>query len=145
MNGLPITGKEILTVIPSSSTSIFDAASNTASSVQSNNSVNFNPPKTGPVYLSNIYKTSVVSGTVDVNSESFLCNEVLINDYNQIYHDGTVLEPQVGNRVIYNMNYSYPSILVDGFDFSYFHLRDYDKILEIRKSDGLIVAKYSCN
>ena len=85
MNGLPITGKEVLTVIPSSSTSIFDAASNTASSVQSNNSVTFNPPKTGPVYLSNIYKTSVVSGTIDVNSESFLCNEVSINDYNQIY------------------------------------------------------------
>lgn len=145
MNGLPITGKEVLTVIPSSSTSIFDAASNTASSVQSNNTVTFNPPKTGPVYLSNIYKTSVVSGTINVASETFLCDEVLMSDYNQIYHDGTVLEPQVGNRVIYNINYSYPSILVDGFDFSYFHLRDYDKILEIRKSDGLIVAKYSCN
>jgi len=25
------------------------------------------------------------------------------------------------------------------------HLRDYDKIIEVRKSDGLIVAKYSCN
>tara|TARA_B100000767_G_scaffold275735_1_gene314853 strand:+ start:38376 stop:39971 length:1596 start_codon:yes stop_codon:yes gene_type:complete len=144
MNGLPITGKEVLTVVPSSSTSIFDAASNTASSVQSNNAVTFNPPKTGPVYLSNIYKTSVVSGTIIVGSESFICDEVLVNDYNQIYHDGTVLEPQVGNRVIYNMNYSYPSILVDGFDFAYFHLRDYNKILEIRKSDGLIVSKYSC-
>ena len=143
MIGLPMSGKEFLTVLPTLG-SIFDAASNTASSTQTNNTVGFNPPKTGPIYLSNIYKTSTVSGTLAVASETFLCDGVTFTNYNQAYHDGVVLEPQVGSYLLYNTNYSYPSILIQGFDFAYFHLRGFDRILEVRKSDGLIVAKYSC-
>jgi hypothetical protein len=144
MNGLPITGKEVLTILPSVG-SILDDASNVASSTQTNNIVNFNPPKTGPVYLSNIYKTSVVSGTITIAEEGFLCNEIQANNYNQAYHDGIIVEPQIGNYLIYNRRYSYPSQLVDGSDLAYFHLRGFDQILEVQKSDGLIVAKYSCN
>jgi hypothetical protein len=144
MIGLPMSGKEFLTVLPTLG-SIFDAASNTASSTQTNNTVGFNPPKTGPVYLSNIYKTSTVSGSIVVASETFLCNDLTFNNYNQAYHDGIVLEPQVGNYIIFNNRYSYPSKMIDGSDFGYFHLRGFDRILEVRKSDGLIVAKYSCN
>ena len=143
MIGLPMSGKEFLTVLPTFG-SIFDAASNTASSTQTNNTVGFNPPKTGPIYLSNIYKTSTVSGTLAVASETFLCDGVTFTNYNQAYHDGVVLEPQVGSYLLYNINYSYPSILIQGSDFAYFHLRGFDRILEVRKSDGLIVAKYSC-
>ena len=143
MIGLPMSGKEFLTVLPTLG-SIFDAASNTASSTQTNNTVGFNPPKTGPIYLSNIYKTSTVSGTLAVASETFLCDGVTFTNYNQAYHDGVVLEPQVGSYLLYNINYSYPSILIQGSDFAYFHLRGFDRILEVRKSDGLIVAKYSC-
>ena len=141
--GLPMSGKEALTILPTLG-SVFDAASNTASSTQINNTVGFNPPKTGPIYLSNIYKTSTVSGTLSVASETFLCDGVTFTNYNQAYHDGVVLEPQVGNYLLYNKNYSYPSVLIQGSDFGYFHLRGFDIILEIRKSDGLIVAKYSC-
>ena len=144
MIGLPMSGKEVLTILPTLG-SVFDAASNVASSVQSNNVVNFNPPKTGPIYLSNIYKTSTVSGSIVVASETFLCNDVTFNNYNQAYHDGIVLEPQVGNYIIYNNRYSYPSTMIDGSDFGYFHLRGVNRILEIRKSDGLVVAKYSCD
>lgn len=144
MNGLPITGKEVLTISLAAGT-VFDAASNTASSVQSNNIVNFNPPKTGPVYLSNIYKTSTVSGSIVIDSESFLCDDILPNNYNQAYHDGIILEPQVGNFMLYNRNHTYPSTLIQGSDFAYFHLLGFNQILEIRKSDGLIVAKYPCN
>jgi hypothetical protein len=46
--------------------------------------------------------------------------------------------------LIYNKNYSYPSVMIQGSDFGYFHLRGFDRILEVQKSDGLIVAKYSC-
>ena len=144
MNGLPITGKEVLTILPSAGI-VLDAASNVASSVQSNNVVNFNPPKTGPVYLSNVYKTSTVSGSIVIASETFLCDGVTNANYNQVYHDGVVLEPQVGNYLIYNKNYSYTSVLIQGSDFGYFHLRGFNKILEIRKSDGLVVAKYLCD
>lgn len=144
MNGQPITGKEVLTIRPSSGV-VFDAASNVASSVQSNNTVNFNPPKTGPVYLSNIYKTSSVSGTIVIDAEDFLCDGITFNNYNQAFHDGIVLEPQVGNYIIYNRLYSYPSLFVQGSQFAYFHLRGFNKILEVQKSDGLVVAKYSCN
>ena len=143
MIGLPMSGKEVLTILPALG-SVFDAASNTASSTQINNTVGFNPPKTGPIYLSNIYKTSTVSGTLAVASETFLCDGITFTNYNQAYHDGVVLEPQVGNYLLYNKNYSYPSILIQGSDFGYFHLRGFDRILEVRKSDGLIVAKYSC-
>ena len=132
MIGLPMSGKEVLTVLPALG-SVFDAASNVASSVQSNNVVNFNPPKTGPIYLSNIYKTSTVSGSIVVASESFLCDDVSYNNYNQAYHDGIVLEPQVGNYMIYNNRYSYPSTMIDGSDFGYFHLRGFNRILEITK------------
>ena len=142
--GLPMSGKEVLTILPALG-SVFDAASNTASSTQINNTVGFNPPKTGPIYLSNIYKTSTVSGTLAVASETFLCDGITFNNYNQAYHDGVVLEPQVGNHLIYNKKYSYPSILIQGSNFGYYHLRVFDIILEIRKSDGLIVAKYLCN
>lgn len=141
--GLPMSGREVLTILPALG-SVFDAASNTASSVQANNTVNFNPPKTGPIYLSNIYKTSTVSGTLVVASETFLCDDITFNNYNQAYHDGVLLEPQVGNYLIYNKNYSYPSVMIQGSDFGYFHLRGFDRILEVQKSDGLIVAKYSC-
>lgn len=144
MNGLPITGREVLTILPSVG-SVLDAASNVASSTQTNNVVNFNPPKTGPVYLSNIYKTSVVSGTITIAEEGFLCNEIQPNNYNQAYHDGIIIEPQIGNYIIYNRRYSYPSQLVEGSDFAYFHLRGFDQILEVQKSNGLIVGKYSCN
>ena len=143
MIGLPMSGKEVLTILPALG-SVFDAASNTASSTQINNTVGFNPPKTGPIYLSNIYKTSTVSGTLAVASETFLCDGITFTNYNQAYHDGVVLEPQVGNHLIYNKKYSYPSVLIQGSNFGYYHLRVFDIILEIRKSDGLIVAKYSC-
>ena len=143
MNGLPITGKEVLTILPSAGI-VLDAASNVASSVQSNNVVNFNPPKTGPVYLSNVYKTSTVSGSIVIASETFLCDGITNANYNQVYHDGIILEPQVGNYMIYNNLYSYPSKMLDGSNFGYFHLRGFNRILEIRKSDGLVVAKYSC-
>ena len=143
MIGLPMSGKEVLTILPALG-SVFDAASNTASSTQINNTVGFNPPKTGPIYLSNIYKTSTVSGTLAVASETFLCDGITFTNYNQAYHDGVVLEPQVGNHLIYNKKYSYPSVLIQGSNFGYYHLRVFDVIIEIRKSDGLIVAKYSC-
>ena len=83
-------------------------------------------------------------GTLVVASETFLCDGITFTNYNQAYHDGVVLEPQVGNYLLYNKNYSYPSILIQGSDFGYFHLRGFDRILEVQKSDGLIVAKYSC-
>jgi len=47
--------------------------------------------------------------------------------------------------LIFNYNYNFERQLISGNDFAYMHLRGYDKILEVRKSDGLIVTSYTCN
>ena len=47
MNGSPITGNEVITVTPSSATTIFDGASNAVASAQSNNVITLNPMAPG--------------------------------------------------------------------------------------------------
>jgi len=52
----------------------------------------------------------------------------------------------VGDIIIYNNNYPSPhSLLYDNEGFAYMKLRDYNKIVEVKKSDGEIVAIYNCN
>ena len=145
LNGNHITGNEVITALPASGTSLFDAAGNPASMIQINNSVQLNPTKTGPIYLGMNYKSSTVSGTLLEASYTFLCDENAYNNYNIAYHNGPLLEPSVGEYLIFNFNYDFEHQLISGDNFAYMHLRDYDKIIEVRKSDGLIVAKYSCN
>ena len=145
MNGNHITGKEVITVLPASGTSIFDTAGNASTLVQTNNFIQLNPTKTGPVYLGMNYNSSTVSGTLTQDSYTYFCNENFFNNYNIAYHSGPGAEPAVGDFLIFNYNYNFERQLISGNDFAYMHLRGYDKILEVRKSDGLIVASYTCN
>ncbi len=144
LNGNHITGKEVITVLPASGTSIFDAAGNAAILTQVNNSIQLNPSKTGPIYLGINYKSSTTSGTLVQTSYAYLCNENFFNNYNIAYHSGPGAEPVVGDFLIFNYNYNFERQLISGNDFAYMHLRGYDKIVEVRKSDGLIVAIYNC-
>ena len=144
LNGNHITGKEVITVLPASGSSIFDAAGNAATLAQTNNFVQLNPTKTGPIYLGINYKSSTVSATLIPESYAYLCNENFFNNYNIAYHSGPGVEPVVGDFLIFNYNYNFERQLISGDDFAYMHLRGYDKIVEVRKSDGLIVAIYNC-
>tara|TARA_B100000767_G_scaffold275619_1_gene313762 strand:+ start:11263 stop:12525 length:1263 start_codon:yes stop_codon:yes gene_type:complete len=98
------------------------------------------------VNVSNNYKSTTVSNSVEIADELFICSLINPNYYNIAYHTGTSEEPVIGNFIIYNNSYPSPhSLLNDNKGFAFMKLRDYNKIIEVRKSDGEIVAIYTCN
>jgi len=142
LNGNHITGNEdVFVSIPG----IFDRVGLQADNPPLINSVRLNKSKTGPIYLGVNYSSSTASGTLQLADYNYFCEEGFYNNYNIAYHTGPNIEPDVGEYVILNYNYRYPRQFVSGNDYAFLHLRGFDKILEIRKSDGLIVSKYTCN
>lgn len=142
LNGNHITGNEdVIVSIPG----IFDSVGLQADNPQLINSVRLNKSKTGPIYLGMNYSTNVASGTLQLSDYNYFCEEGYYNNYNIAYHTGPNLEPAVGDYIILNYRYSYPQLFATGDDYAFLHLRGYDKILEIQKSNGLVVAKYNCN
>lgn len=98
------------------------------------------------IYIGNNYKTSTVSNSIEIANETFLCSSIDPDYFNIAYHSGTSPEPVVGDIITYNNNYPSPhSLLYDNEGFAYMKLRDYNKIVEVKKSDGEIVAIYNCN
>jgi len=99
---------------------------------------------TFPVTVGNNYHTSseLVSLTQDDNQ--YLCSLFSNDFYNTAYHNGENLEPVVGDYIIYNNLYPPPQQLVQGVGTAFFKMFDYDKIVEVRKVDGEIVAVYNC-
>ena len=147
--GLPLTGHikglETITVNPLTNSSIYDRSDNPSLTSQTNNFANLNRLKTGPIYVGINYGSSSVTGTLQTSNYTYFCSEVNGINYNLAYHDGPNLEPGVGESLIYNYLYNYPHRFITGDDFAFLHLKDFDKIIEVRKSDGLIVAKYNCD
>ena len=98
-----------------------------------------------PVYVGNNFKSSVVSSSIEIVKEEYLCSRSAAEYYNIAYHSGANPEPIVGDYLIYNNKYSFPHSYVFGTaGFAYVKLRDFDKIIEVRKTDGEIVAQYNC-
>ncbi len=80
-----------------------------------------------------------------MTNEGYLCSLSNSNYYNIAYHSGASAEPVVGDSVIYNNSYAFShSLLFDTNGFAFMKLRDYNKIVEVQKSDGKIVAIYNC-
>ena len=97
------------------------------------------------LYIGNNYKTTTVSNSIEIANEGYLCSLSNANYYNIAYHSGASAEPDVGDSIIYNNNYSFShSLLFDAEGFAFMKLRDYNKIVEVQKSDGKIVAIYTC-
>ena len=98
-----------------------------------------------PLYIGNNYKTTTVSNSIEIANEGYLCSLSNADYYNIAYHSGASAEPVVGDSIIYNNNYSFShSLLFDTEGFAFMKLRDYNKIVEVQKSDGKIIAIYSC-
>ena len=98
-----------------------------------------------PLYIGNNYKTTTVSNSIEIANEGYLCSLSNANYYNIAFHSGASAEPVVGDSIIYNNNYSFShSLLFDTEGFAFMKLRDYNKIVEVQKSDGKIIAIYSC-
>ena len=98
-----------------------------------------------PLYIGNNYKTTTVSNSIEIANEGYLCSLSNADYYNIAYHSGASAEPVVGDSIIYNNNYIFShSLLFDTEGFAFMKLRDYNKIVEVQKSDGKIIAIYSC-
>ena len=99
---------------------------------------------TFPVTVGNNYHTS--SGLVGLIQDDYqyLCSLFSNDFYNTAYHNGENLEPVVGDYIIYNNLYPPPQQLVHGIGTAFFKIFDYNKIVEVRKVDGEIVAVYNC-
>ena len=97
------------------------------------------------LYIGNNYKTTTVSNSIEIANEGYLCSLSNSDYYNIVYHSGASAEPVVGDSIIYNNNYTFShSLLFDTEGFAFMKLRDYNKIVEVQKSDGKIVAIYTC-
>lgn len=98
-----------------------------------------------PFFISNNYKSSITSDTIQISNEDYLCSLTNSIFYNIAYHSGVSAEPIIGDFIIYNNNYSFPhNILFNTQGYALFKLRDYDKLVEIRQIDGKITSIYSC-
>ena len=106
------------------------------------------PPLDGcpwSIEIGNNYKSSTQTNTVIVDDEDYYCEMVTDGFFNVAYHSGDDPEPVVGDQIIWNNSYSFPQSFMHNQDgFAFMKLRAYNKIIEVRKTDGLIVAIYTC-
>ena len=66
--------------------------------------------------------------------------------FNPIFHNGSSNEPTVGDYLIWNNQHTIPDeFLQDNSGFAIVKMQTYNKLLEVRKSDGRIVALYNCS
>ena len=97
------------------------------------------------IYIGNNYKTTTVSNSIEIANEAYLCSLSNSDYYNIAYHSGASAEPVVGDFIIYNNNYAFShSLLFDTEGYAFIKLRDFNKIIEVQKLDGKIVAIYNC-
>ena len=98
-----------------------------------------------PLIIGNNYKTSVVTGTIQIIEEGYFCSQFLSGHFNTAYHSGTNINPEVGDYIIYNNRQLFESQFAFGENFAYMYLPDFTVIVEVQKSNGEIVAMYPCN
>ena len=95
--------------------------------------------------LGNNYKTATSSNSVIVTEETYHCQLFENRFFNKAYHSGDDPEPQVGDYIIWNSSHSFPKPFMFNQDgFAYLKMRSFNKIIEVRKTDGLIIAIYTC-
>ena len=98
-----------------------------------------------PLIIGNNYKTSVVTGTIQIIEEGYFCSQFLSGHFNTAYHSGTNINPEIGDYIIYNNRQLFESQFAFGENFAYMYLPDFTVIVEVQKSNGEIVAMYPCN
>ena len=95
--------------------------------------------------LGNNYKTATSYNSVIVSNETYFCQLFENRFFNTAYHSGQNPEPEVGDYILWNNSHSFPqSFVVNQDGFAYMKMRNFNKIIEVRKTDGMIVAIYSC-
>jgi len=99
---------------------------------------------TYPITVGNNYHTSSGLASLTQTDTQYLCSLFSNDFYNIAYHNGENLEPVVGEFILYNNLYPPPQRLVQGNGTAFFKMFDYNKIIEVRKVDGEIIAVYNC-
>ena len=99
---------------------------------------------TFPITVGNNYHSSTGLVSLTLANYQYLCSLFSNSFYNIAYHNGENLEPIVGDYILYNNLYPPPQQLVQGSGTAFFKMFDYNKIVEVRKADGEIIAIYSC-
>lgn len=99
---------------------------------------------TFPVFLGNNYATVSASNTLVADDISYFCGQIRSGFFNLAYHNGENYQPRVGDYILYNNYFAAPQELFVGNDIAYFKMQDFNQIIEVRKSDGLILNIYSC-
>ncbi|MDG1054065.1 MAG: hypothetical protein P8O78_05500 [Flavobacteriaceae bacterium] len=95
--------------------------------------------------LGNNYKSNTASNSVIVANETYHCQLFENRFFNTAYHSGDDPEPEVGDYIIWNNKHSFPqSFMFNQDGFAYMKMRSFNKIIEVRKTDGLITAIYAC-
>lgn len=95
--------------------------------------------------LGNNYKSNTASNSVIVANETYHCQLFENRFFNTAYHSGDDPEPEVGDHIIWNNKHSFPQSFTFNQDgFAYMKMRNFNKIIEVRKTDGLITAIYAC-
>lgn len=95
--------------------------------------------------LGNNYKSNTASNSVIVANETYHCQLFENRFFNTAYHSGDDPEPEVGDYIIWNNKHSFSqSFMFNQDGFAYMKMRSFNKIIEVRKTDGLITAIYAC-
>ena len=97
------------------------------------------------VSISNNYVNAANYGIVSDDLNQFLCGLAGSGYFNNAFHSGSSNEPTIGDYIVNNEDYviSHP-FLTDNEGFALVKLRDFNKIIQIQKSNGQIVSTYDC-
>ena len=106
---------------------------------------NANSQVLSQVSISSNYVKAANYGIVPDDINQFLCGLAESVYFNNAFHYGSSNEPTIGDYIVYNENYviSHP-FLTDNEGFALVKLRDFNKIIQIQKSNGQIVSTYDC-
>ena len=97
------------------------------------------------VSLSNNYIGSENPGTFQTLDNPFLCSLTDSGYFNIAHHNGSSSEPKIGDYIIYNKKYPIPNKFLSGDGgYAIVKLRDFNKLIEVNKTNGQIVTEYSC-
>ena len=78
-------------------------------------------------------------------NNSYLCGLAESGYFNEAFHNGGVIEPTIGDFIVYNDNYQIPNrFLSHNPGYTIVKLRDFNKLIEVNNSNGQIVTVYSC-
>lgn len=98
------------------------------------------------VTLSNNYIRTETPGVFQSLDNPYLCSLTQPGYFNVAYHNGSSNEPTIGDYIVYNDRYTIPHEFSPDSEQGYaiVKMRDFDKLIEMKKSNGQIVSVYSC-